>query len=80
MGFVPAYCFTNGRRVSRGLEGRLNEVKPRVVISWQPLAVTEILESFISGREVAWFRIADIKERTGCVGATDASIKVWSLD
>jgi hypothetical protein len=38
------------------------------------------LESFISGREVAWFRIADIKERAGCVEAANASIKVWILD
>jgi len=78
VGFIPAYCVTNGKRVSRGLQGRLREVNPRVVISWQP--VTEILESFISCREVAWFRIADIKRRTGCVGGADASNKVWILD
>ena len=33
MGFIPAYCFTTGKRVSRGLQGRLSEVKRLVVIS-----------------------------------------------
>jgi hypothetical protein len=78
VGFIPAYCFTNGRRGSRGLQGRVSEVDPRVAIWRRP--VTEILEYFISGGEVAWFRVADIERRAGCVGSADTSIKEWILD
>jgi hypothetical protein len=77
MGFIPA-CSTNGKCVSRHLQGRAGEVNPRVAIWRQP--VTEILEYFISGREVAWFRVADIERRAGCVGSADTSIKEWILD